>query len=107
MTDNIVPLHDIEKLIYEMKGPELGGHAVIVDGRAIPRLTMRDKGGEIDLILDGRLAFPFAREWAVQAAYLAANAMALGAGYPCATADEKTKSFAPRVAFVEIGGHDD
>lgn len=83
MTDNVTQLPQPPKrdLIAEMKGPENSGNAVIIDGRCIPNCVMYDRGGEIEFVLDNRLAFSFPREQAWNAAYFAFVAMALGAGF--------------------------
>lgn len=96
------PEERAEALIAGMVGPVSSDPQVIIEGRAIPRLTMRDEGDEICIILDSRLAFPFPRSLAYQAASLAANALAIGAGFPFAGADEKCGAFAPKAAAVDL-----
>lgn len=91
-----------ESLVQSMFGAEQSGSILIVDGRAIPDITIREEGDEICFVLDQRLAFNFPRELAHQAAAFAANAMAIGAGYPWLGADSKTQPFAPRCACIEL-----
>lgn len=69
-------------LIAEMKGPETGGNAVILEGRVIPHIMMFDRGHEIEFVIDNRLAFGFSRDQAYTAMDFAAAAMAVGAGFP-------------------------
>jgi hypothetical protein len=80
MTDTVTefPARD---LIAEMTGPEQSGCSVIIDGRKVPNLVLVDHGDVIEFLLDGRLAFPFPREHAWQAAAFAFAAMAIGAGF--------------------------
>lgn len=71
---------------------------VIVDGRAIPKLTgYKREDGTVTLTVDSRFGGDFPDEaTAHQAAYLIANAMAIGAGYSHAGAESKDHPFAPR-----------
>lgn len=64
-----------------MKGPEREGCDVLVDGRHVPNMHMRDHGDTIEFVLDGRFSYTFPREWALLAASFAAQAMAIGAGH--------------------------
>jgi len=68
-------------LIAEMTGPENGGCSVIIDGRLMPHVAMYDRGGEIEFVIDHRLAFGFPRDLAYQAASFAFAAMAVAAGF--------------------------
>lgn len=72
---------DVDALITAMTGPERGGNHVIVDGRLVPNLAMRDAGAQIEFVLDSRVMFSFPREWAYLAASFAFHAMAIGAGF--------------------------
>lgn len=76
------PTEPKRDLIAEMKGPETGGNAVILEGKLIPHVMMFDRGDEIEFVLDNRLGFGFPRELAHQAACFAASAMAIAAGFP-------------------------
>jgi len=102
MSNNITKLSDpMEKVISDMTGPKRSGHDVIIDGRAVPGLIMRDRGDEIEFVLDGRYSFSFPRGWAYLAASFASTAMAIGAGHPSASAPHKsTKAFAPRCVNI-------
>lgn len=75
------PTPEPRDLIAEMKGPKQSGHSVVIDGRLVPNMIMFDEGEVITFVLDGRLAFPIAREHAWQAAAFAFTAMAIGAGF--------------------------
>lgn len=76
-------------------GPELRGHAVIVDGRVIPKITCRDNGSTIDIIVDGRFSITVGADLAYQVAWIVAQAMAIGAGYSSLTAETRDTVFAP------------
>jgi hypothetical protein len=69
---------------------------VQVDGRIIPRLTGFHDGDKIAIIVDGRFSHSFAKEDAYQAAWLIAQAMAIGQGYAHLGADNKERPFAPQ-----------
>lgn len=68
---------------------------VQVDGRIIPRLTGFKDGDKIALVVDGRFSASFAEDDAHQAAWLIAQALAIGEGYPHLGSDEKRRPFAP------------
>lgn len=68
-------------MIAAMTGPERGGNHVIVDGRLVPNLAMRDAGAFVEFVLDNRTMFRFPRDWAPLAATFAFHAMAVGAGF--------------------------
>lgn len=70
-------------------------YKVQVDGRIIPRLSGFKDGDKIALVLDGRLSCSFPEEYARQAAWLIANALAIGEGYSHLGALNKDKPFAP------------
>jgi hypothetical protein len=78
---NITDFPKPRDLIAKMKGPENTGCAVIIDGRVIPNMAMYDRGDEIEFVLDRRLSLSFPRDQAWNAAYFAAAAMAIGAGF--------------------------
>lgn len=87
----------------DMQGPYRMGCHVVIDGRSIPNLHMHDTGDTVEFILDNRLAFEFPKEWAYLAAAFAANAMAIGAGYPFLGAETKDRPFASKcVALDEL-----
>lgn len=68
---------------------------VQVDGRIIPRLTGFHDGDKIGLVVDGRFSGSFPWEYAHQAAWLIAQAMAIAEGYPHLGAPNKEQPFAP------------
>lgn len=76
-------------------------YRVKVDGRIIPKLTGRDEGDRISLMVDGRFGASFSKADAHQAAWLIAQALAIGEGYSHLGAETKDRPFAP-VAF-ELG----
>lgn len=69
---------------------------VQVDGRIIPRLTGYHDGDKIALVVDDRFSHSFAKDDAYQAAWLIANALAIGAGYSHMGAENKDQPFAPQ-----------
>lgn len=81
MTDNVVHLPGPDS-VPSLFGPERSGHSVIIDGRVVPNLHAYDRGDTVDFVLDERMAFEFPRELAYLAASFAAEAMAIGAGFP-------------------------
>lgn len=83
--------------IAEMIGPEISGHQVIVEGRAIPGLTMREEGSEICFVLDGRLSINVPRDFAIPVAWFVANALAIGQGFSHIGGESKDRPFAPQV----------
>jgi hypothetical protein len=68
---------------------------VVVDGRVIPRLTGFYDDQNIALVVDGRFSASFPPELARQAAWLLAQALAIGAGYTHSGATDKGQPFAP------------
>lgn len=84
-------------------------YRVLVEGRQIPKLTgVRRADGTVSLSVDHRFCGIFSTERdAEQAAFLIANAMAIGAGYPCLSAPSKEHPFAPvsrEIAADQIWG---
>ena len=97
----ITRLPDGLHLIDQMRGPEMSGNAVIIEGRMVPQMTMRETETGVTLLLDGRMAWVFPKQLAHHAASFAANAMAIGAGFPCFTAERKVEHFATPYARME------
>lgn len=111
MTDNVINLGADEKLreqneqlVNGLFGPTCTAASLIVEGRVIPNITIHRDGGEVVFVLDQRLGFGFPKEWAYQAACLAANAMAIGAGYTYLGGETKERAFAPRCFGIELPG---
>lgn len=80
------------------------GYRVVVEGRIVPNLTAFDDksfGDGISLVVDHRFSIWVERERAVDVAWLVAQAMAIGAGYPHFSANTKDQPFA-RIA-CEVG----
>ena len=91
----------IKQSIADMTGPQRTGCDVFVLGRLVPNMTMHEQAsGEIGFMLDDRMMWTFPREIASQVAQFAANAMAIGAGYPCFTADKKREAFTATVSCL-------
>lgn len=93
---------NVEQLFKEpdIFGPQRSGCSVFWEGRLVPNVHAYDRGEVIEFILDGRMSWEFPREVAFQALGFMANAMAIGAGYPCFTADKKVEAFAPKVMMI-------
>lgn len=75
-------------------------HAVVIEGRRIPRLTAHRTPDGINLIVDDRFCVLLPEDVAADVAWLVANALAVGAGYPCLSAENKDRPFAPKVFQV-------
>lgn len=76
-------------------------YKVVVEGRAIPKLTgYTQDDGRVTLIVDGRFAVDFPADIASSAAWLIANALAIGAGYSHLGATSQDHPFAPKIAQV-------
>jgi hypothetical protein len=89
-----------ERAAPSVVGPECSGHSVIVEGRVIPRLHCRERGDEIELVLDGRFTITVPREQSYSVAWLIATALAIGAGYSHLGAESKDQPFAPRAMSI-------
>lgn len=91
---NVVPMPPAPKQPDLLVGP-FEEWRVQVDGRIIPRLTGRYEGDRIALVVDHRFSASFSKEDAYQAAWLIAQAMAIGEGYSHLGAASKEQPFAP------------
>jgi len=77
-------------------------YKVVVEGRVIPKLTGHPhEDGTVSLVLDGRFAGQFSEDDARSVAWLIANALAIGEGYPSMNAESKDHPFAPRC--IQVG----
>lgn len=93
MTDNIA---DFPKAASEgWHFPYHEADRVIIEGREIPRLRAINDGDEVSLILDGRFSINVPQAYGSRVAWLVANALAIGAGYPFLGATSKEQPFAP------------
>lgn len=68
---------------------------VEIEGRIIPGLRGMRHGDMVTLCVDGRFCVDFPAAVARQAAWLVAQALAVGAGYPHLGATSKERPFAP------------
>jgi hypothetical protein len=108
MTDEITQKRRelAEQRIEQITGPKAEGHTVIVEGRLVPNMTMLVEGETVSFTLDHRMTWEgFPLELAAHVASFAANAMAIGAGFPCLTAERKVEHFATPCFSVEMS-HD-
>lgn len=78
-------------------GPPVTGHRCVVDGRVIPRLIVHQRGDKVEFVIDGRFSCIVPDECAHPVAYAIANALAIGEGYPSASAEDKSRPFAPQL----------
>lgn len=93
---NVVQMPPREEPPEFIFGP-FSENRVMIEGRVIPNLTAHDNGdGTIDLVVDHRFSAPFPKDQAYAAAWLLANAMAVGAGYSCLSSETKERPFAPK-----------
>lgn len=76
---------------------------VVVEGRAIPRLTGFHDGDKIAMVVDGRWSASFSEADARQVAWLIANATAVAEGYPWLGAESKGQPFAPLCSEISLG----
>jgi hypothetical protein len=102
--DNVIQIPEREKPEDLLIGP-FEEWRVQVEGRIIPRLTGFKDGDKIALVLDGRWSASFNEEDARQAAWLIANALAIGEGYAFLGSANKDQPFAPM--GIGLGSLDD
>jgi hypothetical protein len=99
MDDNVVDFPG--SIAPDMFGAEATGSALIVEGRKIPGIRILKTARGAEFILDDRFSYEFDEAWAYLAAHMAANAMAIGAGYAFLGSETKDRPFAPQC--VQIG----
>lgn len=94
--DNVTPFP--QPTLPEWILPPMEVRNIVLDGRLIPKLTAYKRAdGSVSLTLDGRYGLDCADEGiAYVTACFVANALAIGGGWPCYTADDKFKPFAPK-----------
>jgi len=100
--NNVIQMPPAEKQPELLVGP-FQQWRVQVDGRIIPRMTGYYDGDKIALVVDGRFSASFSKEEAYQAAWLIAQAMAIGEGYAHLGAANKERPFAPQGMGIEAG----
>lgn len=94
------PQHETPSLV----GPPLRGNRVVVDGRIIPSLTCHQTTASVEFILDGRFSLEVPNgsdPSASQIAWMLANALAIGAGYPSLGAEAKGGPFARQMWVID------
>lgn len=89
--------------VPSIAGPARQGYEVIIDGHHIPNMHCYERESETEIIIDCRFSYTFPKEWGYLAATMAAQAMAIGAGYTHLGAATKDRCFAPEVCKLEIG----
>jgi hypothetical protein len=95
MNDNIINFLSSEEGSSDFLVGPFQEYRVIIEGKVIPKLTGHDEGDKIALVLDHRFSVSFPKEFAYQAAWLIAHAIAIGAGYRSFLATSKDGPFAP------------
>lgn len=96
MTDNVTEFPAPPKPPELLIGP-FEEWRVMVDGRIIPRLTgFREGPDHICFVLDHRFGVTVPNDCAHGVAYVIANALAIGQGYPSMNAETKDRPFAPK-----------
>jgi hypothetical protein len=74
---------------------------VVVEGRKIPGLTgYRLPDGDLCLIVDERFSVEVPDALGYQIAWIVAQALAVGAGYPSLSAEKRESPFATQVAML-------
>jgi hypothetical protein len=101
MTDNVVSFPGPK--VADMFGPEETGHSLIIEQRLIPNFRIRKTETGVVFTLDGRFAYEFDDANAWLAASMAAQAMAIGAGYARLGSSDKSQPFAPEVFGIDTG----
>jgi len=100
MTDNVTPLHDPNAGVVEF-GAERTGFTAVVEGREIPKLTVKERGSDkITITLDNRFQIDVPRELSGSICWMIANALAIGEGYAFLGSPNKDKPFAPEVVAI-------
>lgn len=92
------------KALEDFFGPTLNPswHRVIIEGKLIPQMLVRDCGGNVEVLFDDRWVYIFdTKEMALMACSLAANAMAVGSGYSFLCAENRDMPFAPTVMTLD------
>ncbi len=100
MTDNVHQFPPPEKAPEFMIGP-FTEYRVVIEGRLIPNLTAFREGDDVVLVIDHRLSISVPADRAYDVCWLVANAMAVAAGYPCLSSDNKDRPFAPQCAEIK------
>lgn len=87
--------------VDQMRGPELFGSKVIIDGHEVPNMWMVDRGETVELCFPGPVVYTFPREIAYHAAHACAKAMAVGAGYSHVSSEHAvTKTYGPKAHCI-------
>ena len=101
----------IRDAVEAMKGCASYYLSVVVEGREIPGLRMKDRNdtpsGMISLQVDGRFEIDVPAEFAPSVAWLVSQALAVGSGFAFLGSETKDRPFAPTVGYLpsaQIGG---
>ena len=99
MTDKVQNLYDPEAGVVGF-GVRPAGYTAVVDGHAIEKIRVWERGDNITILLDSRFSIDVPRGLSGAVCWMIANALAIGAGYSHLGADRPGYPFAPKV----IGG---
>ena len=100
--NDVVKFPDQPELGVIEFGVQRPGFTAVVEGREIPRLMVRECGGDqITICLDNRFEIDVPRERSAQICWMVANALAIGEGYAFLGSPDKSKPFAREVVNVE------
>lgn len=100
MSDKIKEFPKDVKTKNELFGPQghPSWHSALAEGHCIPKFKIREWDNQIEIMLDERWIYQFPDlSIARLALTMAANAMAIGEGYPWLGAPTKDRPFAPKV----------
>lgn len=103
----------IRDAVEQMKGCRSDYLSVVVEGREIPKLRMKERAdtesGMISLQVDGRFEIDVPAEYAPSVAWLVAQSLAIGSGYAFLGSETKDRPFAPEARGIPSGmvGSDD
>lgn len=100
MSDNVLHLPSREGPPEFMIGP-FEEYRIVIEGKLIPKLTAFREGDDICLVLDHRLSISISKDRAYDVAWLVANAMAIGAGYPSILGETRDLPFATNCVKLE------
>jgi len=97
---NVVEFSGGEKPVDFLIGP-FSYYQVVIEGRAIPRLTGYKGETKTWLRLDNRFGIEVPNDLAYQVAWMLANALAIGEGFAFLGSETKERPFAPK--SMELG----
>jgi hypothetical protein len=100
MSDNVTQFPEPTKPPEFLVGP-FERYKVLIEGRVIPGLTAQPHDDAVTLIVDERFGVTFPKAIALDAAWLIAQALAVGSGYSSLSAEIPGRPFAPIGGEIE------